>query len=252
MMDLISGIFNWYSEYSGSGILTVLFFVVLIYIALEDENRSNRTVLLYGTVILMLIIFFPGTYYIYTKYVDAGTYWRFFWLIPMGIGLAYAGAKLTEKHALAGGLMVMVVLMLGGSFIYNSRVSFRIAENLYQLPGEVIDIADYLESRELEEIRCAVSPELLTYIRQYDVNIIMPYGREQLDSRWSEKSGFFMLMADANINPAKLAEKCLYNHTQFIVVNNEKALLNRPENCGFKKVYTSGSFDVYEYMELGE
>lgn len=249
-MELINGILNWYSEYSGTGIFMVLFFVALIFVALLDDNRSNRTVLLYGSVILMLIIFCPATYYIYSKYVDAGTYWRFFWLIPVGIGLAYVGTKLIGKSAVTGLLMIGVVLILGGTYVYNSRMDYKPSENLYQLPNEVIEISDYLESRNLPEIRCAVSPELLTYIRQYDVNIVMPYGREQLDSRWSEKSGFFELMLSGTINYEAIGEKCLYNQTRFIVVNNQKTALNNPQNCGFEYIMSSGAFSLYEYTRL--
>lgn len=251
-MELMNGILNCYSEYSGTGIFTVLFFVALIYVALIDKNRSNRTVLLYGSVILIIIIFFPATYYFYTKYVDAGTYWRFFWLMPVGVGLSYVATKLADENKITGLLMIAIIFVLGGTYVYSSRADYIKAKNAYQIPQEVIEIADYLESRELEEIRCAVTPELLTYMRQYDVNIIMPYGREQLDPKWSAPSGFFELMLSGNINYEAIGEKCLYNNTRFIVVNNQKLALNDPGRCGFEFIMTTGPFDLYEYVGTDE
>lgn len=250
MTDLFSGIFKWYSDYSGTGILMVLYFVALIYLALKDENRSNRTILLVGSIVLIMIIFLPVTYFLYTKYVDSGTYWRMFWLIPSTAGLAYVGAHLINEHRVTGLFMIFGTLLLGGAFVYTSKPEMRIAENAYQIPDSVIEISDYLESRELDEIRVAVSPELLIYIRQYDVNLIMPYGREQLDPRWSEASGFFQLMLEPAIDFEEIAKKCLYNQTRFIVVNNEKMQKNNPAHNDFEYIMTSGSFDLYEYKAL--
>lgn len=249
-MSIINHIFNAYSAYSGTGILTVLFFVALIYVALKEQSRSNRTILLYGTVILMAVIFCPLTYYIYYSYVDATTYWRFFWLVPIGVGLAYVGTQIADRHRITGMLMATVVLILGGTFVYTSREDFRLAENPYQIPDAVIEMSDYMEAKGLDEIRVAVTPELLTYIRQYDVNLTMPYGREQLDPGWGEPVGFFQLMLSGYVDYEAIAEKCMYNATRFIIVNDEKQALNNPEDAGFKYCMTSGAFSLYEFTEL--
>lgn len=251
-MDIISGIFKFYSDYSGSGVLTVLFFVALIFVALSETNRSNRTILLYGSISLLVIIFCPLTYYVYMRYVDVNTYWRFFWLIPVGIGLAYVGTRIASTHPQTGLIMMAVVFILGGSFCYTSLPQFRKADNLYQIPEEVIAVADYIREGNSngEDAKVAVGPEMLPYIRQYDTSIVMPYGREQLDEKGCIPSGFYQLMASAAINYAAIGEKCLYNNTRYIVVNNQKSALNDPGRCGFKRVFTAGTFDVYEYTEL--
>ena len=116
MGQLIGEIFEQYSRYTGTGVFMVLFFVGLVFLAVteNDKEKAGYTVLLHGSVWMALIIFIPLLYVVYTRLVDAGTYWRFFWLIPMGIGLAYVGTELINDHRVMGFLLIVLVLLLGG------------------------------------------------------------------------------------------------------------------------------------------
>ena len=109
-MTLLGKIFGYYSQYTGMSILMSLFFVALAYVALKDKNRNNKTIILYGTVGILLLIFNPLLYYVYSTYVDAGSYWRVFWILPMAIGIAYVGAELVKDHRITGFLLLIFAL----------------------------------------------------------------------------------------------------------------------------------------------
>ena len=244
----LSEILAYYSAYTGAGILMVLFLVGLVYIALREKNRSNRTILLYGTVGLILVIVFPWFYHLYVTYVDETTYWRMWWIVPVGLGLAYVGTELINEHRGTGLLLATFILLLGGRFVYTSNEQFETSDNLLQIPMEVVEIADYLEDYEEEIVYVAVPPEMLTTIRQYDVNIRMPYGREQLDPNWGGHSGFYELMLENTLDFAALAEKCTYNYTRYLVVDGQKTFLNEPADNDFSFLTQVGKYRVYEYM----
>lgn len=249
-MGVLEEIFGLYSAYTGESILMVLFYVSLIYVAVEGKSRGTKTVILYGSAILTIVVFCPLTYLVYTKFVDVGTYWRMFWVIPVGIGLAFAGTKLINEHRVSGFILALFILLLGGRVVYSIKSSFDVASNAYQLKPEVIDIADYLESKDINGYKVAVDPSLLEEIRQYDVNIKMPYGREQYDPSWGQKSGFFEAMKADSLDYEVLSKKCLYNTTRFIVVDGTKNNANAPEDSGFEFRVEYGDYRIYEYMGL--
>ncbi|HPF29202.1 MAG TPA: hypothetical protein PLZ77_03735 [Lachnospiraceae bacterium] len=239
-----------YSEYSGSGNLMVLFFVGLIYLALVERDRSVRTLLVYGSISLIAIIFQPVVFYLYTTYVDGPTYWRMWWMIPIGIGLAYAGTKLISKHQTTGFLLVLAILALGGKAVYSGAADAKTAENIYQIPQAVVSIADELENREDAVVYAAFPPEMLIFIRQYDVAIRMPYGREMLDENWGGSSGFYQLMSSPELDFEKLAEKCDYNFTRYLIVDGNKSFLNQPQENGFEQIFMYEKYIVYEYTRI--
>lgn len=245
-------VFQLYSKYTGTGILMVLFFTALVFLALKEENRSTRTVLLYGCIALIILIFFPPTYYLYVKYVDAGTYWRLWWMLPTGIGLAYVGAKLLQQNKGTGLFLSLVILLLGGEFVYGiQKPNIMPAENAYQLPQEVIDLADFLDAYEENTIIYAAVPsELLIYMRQYDIHIQMPYGREMLDPNWGGQSEFFKAMESPELDFAVLQEWVHKTNVRFLVVNAAKPYRNAPEDYALEKIGEVGNYEIYEYTAV--
>lgn len=249
-MKLLEEIIDFYSLYTGDGLLMVLFFVSLIYVALNDENRNNRTILLYGTVVLILAVFCPVFYWGYGTYIEKSTYWRFFWLLPMGIGFSYVGSKLVHKHKVTGFLLILFVMVLGGKLVYTVKADFKLATNIYHIEQDVVDVADFLDTQDIDEYQVAVPFEMLDDIRVYNINIHMPYGREQYEDGWGVKTGFYELMIAPAVDFKGLADKCRFNNTKYLVINNTKALSNEPGDNGFTLLKKIGGYDIYEYMGL--
>ena len=244
-------IFSQYSEYTGTGIFMVLFFVCIVYLFITEKNETNKSVLVYGSIVLVITIFTPLLYYLYISFVDDTTYWRMWWLVPVGIGIAYVGTNLINNHRVPGFLIVALILVLGGRFVYTSDPSFKRAENEYQLDQVVIDLCDYLDSVDEEDyLNVAMPAELLTQVRQYNINIFMPYGREQLDPNWGYPSGFFAAMNREEADFECLAIKCAVNETNFIVLSENKEHINNYADYGFEYMNTIGAYEVYKYVDL--
>lgn len=247
---MIGKIYEIYSMYTGTGIVMMLFFVGLFYLAFQEKNRSVRTILLYGNIAIVIFIFLPPVYSLFVNYVDTSTYWRLWWILPVGICLAYVGTTLIHKHRIAGFILIFVVLLFGGRFIYSGKGEMQFADNIYQIPGEVVEIVDFLEEYEENTVYAAFPPEMLPYVRQYDVAVRMPYGREMLDENWSGENGFYQLMSELQLDFVNLAKKCEYNYTRYLIVDGNKYYITAPEECGFALIYTVDRYEVYEYTNI--
>lgn len=262
-MHFFNEIFEQYSLYTGTGIFMVLFFVALVYLYLTERDDGNRAVLLFGSIFTVILILFPPFYYLYTYY-DAGTYWRMWWLVPTGIGLAYVGTKLIYEYRLTGCLLTLLIFTLGGGLIYSrdnpvmkkgETPLIQVAENNYKLPQYVIDVCNLLEADTDGYICAAFPPEFLPYVRQYDVNIMMPYGREQFDSTHLDKpSGFFEEMNRATVlhepyDFTVIRKKCIDNHTNYLIVNNLVEYANNPSDSGYEYYTTYGVYEIYRFTE---
>ncbi len=244
-----------YANYSGSGVMPLLFFASLFFVALTEKDKVVRGTMLYGSVALIAINFFVPLYYVYSRLIDASTYWRLWWTVPIGCGLAYAAANVIGEHKKVGLLLALLVMILGGDFLYtkkNVNGEIRPAENIYQIPQQVMDIVDAIKlSGEGTHIKAAFPGEMLVYIPQYDGDIEMPYGREMLDPNWHNGvSGFYMLMNDDVVNFQELKPKCVQNDTRFIVVNAHKLKVDEPEDWDFELLYSFEDYQVYEQKEI--
>ena len=250
MLDLLSGIFEQYSLYTGTGIFMGLFFVALIYLTLTEKNENARTILISGSVYVIVMIFFPITYFIYVNYVDRTTYWRIWWMVPVGIILGYAGAKLVGKHRITGLLLSLFVFVLGGKFVYSTG-NFAPEENKYQLPQNMINICDYLEETDEDgNIKAAFPPEFLETVRQYDINIVMPYGREELYT--GKPEAFYVAMKSENTDFRRLALYCASFQTEYIVINEKNRFSNDPRTSGFELLQNIDGYQIYQYKNLAD
>ena len=130
----------------------------------------------------MVLFICPVTYWLYGILgLDQETYYRIIWMIPVGFITVYAIVKLVADKwwmRIAGALIAVVLFALTGEFVYDSP-SFFESENIYGLPQQTIDIVDYIKSvDDHEKIAVFPSADLVTTIRQYDANIMIPFGRD--------------------------------------------------------------------------
>ena len=255
MNHIFGEIFEQYARYTGSGVFMVLFFAGIVYMTVSDKKRDRaaNTVLVHGSIWMAVVIFMPLLYILYTSAIEAGTYWRFFWLMPVGIGLAYVGTELIKDHLVMGFMMIGLMLILGGKFVYTSDYSFVKAENPYHLPQEVIDIDNIIEAHNQPEKKAAFPIELLIYVRQYDIDIKMPYGREQLDPSWvEEENRFFTEMLYDWYDFYSIKQLCLETGTDYFVLNTGRQFLNNPVDYGFLKIGEVGYYEIYYIPDVYE
>ena len=152
-MQTIMSIFK---DFGGTGYYSILFVLALIYLAFSEEDKRVRTLFVYIPAVMLLLFFLPPFYMLYNR-LDEGTYYRILWLMPMTVIIAYAGCKAIGRHVKTGVLLGSLVLIMSGSYVYNS-IYMSPAENMYHIPQETIEICDMIKPAEGEERVWALFP----------------------------------------------------------------------------------------------
>ncbi|MCR5674524.1 MAG: hypothetical protein K6G16_02330, partial [Lachnospiraceae bacterium] len=192
------GIFmeSWvmFKQYGGSGWLTVLYAAAFIFLLIKEKRRPVRILLIWLPAAVLFLFFFPLFRKVYVRVTDSGnTQYRMLWLVPMSMTVALAGCRLCTLVPMRGRallfkrildrillpLAVAAAIVFAGSMVYRNPYVTR-AENAYHIPEEAIRVCQVI-TRDLEEgkrVRAAVPDDLVHFIRQYDTDVILAYGRD--------------------------------------------------------------------------
>ena len=152
-------------------------YIVAIIFLLYSKKRELKMLSIY-TVFLFLTIFNPVLIkYIYSLFHMDDVYYRFFWLLPVSILLAYGcidliekGTSLFQKSLLC--IAVICVILLTGSPVKYWKSAIDFPDNLYKVPNEVIEVSEAIHQNATEnEPNIAVAFDLLLTLRQFDASI---------------------------------------------------------------------------------
>ena len=205
-----------FMDYSGKGIYPFLFLAALIYLLATEKDSKIRRVLLESSLVITVLFFFPLFKMVMDKVEEAGTYYRILWLLPMTVVIAYAGVKLIGRHTRIGLAAMVIVLVLGGEYLYKSQYVTR-AENRYHLPQAVIAIC----------------------------------GRDMVVASWEHvEHPMYALMESDIVRIDLLAELADDYQCQYIILNKAKQTEGDPEACGLEKIAEVGGYDVFRNVSV--
>ena len=247
-----------FKNYAGGKYLAALFLLALVWLLITEKNKRRRALFIYMPLSLMLLFFFPIFRKVFVRLMggEGDTYYRVLWLIPMGIIVAYGGVKLAgflyERWGTwAGGIAcaaVGAVIILGGRYVYASQYMSK-AQNPYHLPQTVVDICDLIAPAEGEERIWAVFPtDLVYFVRQYDTDIQLLYGREMVEPKWQYAEPVHTVMNHPTmIDVEELLKLTRERYCTYIVLPNaeSKGVTEAPENFGLELIDTVDGYPVY-------
>ncbi len=244
--------------YNNDSMLMGLFLVALIWLWITEENKKRKTILVYLSIALIFVFINPVYAWIAMK-VDNEVYYRVWWTLPMGIVVCYSVVKLVARarKAISKVLIValaVLVIVSNGKFVYTNTIHFK-SVNAYHMPQMVIDVAEALRMEDYNP-KAVLPAELLPFIRQYTAEIIMPYGRNIVETQWGFSSPLYDCM-EAEVYVAEdiakyaRAETCVY-----VVLSSIKPMEGKMEDYHYTlKGLVSGYYiymDDYCYETLKE
>lgn len=242
----------------GNPMLAIVLLASAIYLTIFEKDLKKKIILGVLPVVVLAGFLFPITKILYVAAFDDGsdTYYRLLWLVPMYVVIGYAACKLIfslKNHVWqrVGLVAALVIVMLSGSIVYANQY-MSVAENLYHIPQDVIDVCDVITPKDREQrVRALFPSELVHFVRQYDTNILMPYGREMIASQWDYYNAVYDAYEKPEvINAEELLEatrqaKCLY-----IVVRTDRKVDVNLVTMGLKLVRTVGDYYIYADPEV--
>lgn len=188
-----------------SGFL-VLFLMALIYILFGVKEKKNKPLLVGYSGLILAVIYNPIIYFVAAIWLSGGIYAikqymesgmsngvRLFYTLPVTFVIAYTMVEMASKikNMWKKGLLIFfigLIIMGSGKNVYSdgeyTNGGYVKAENVYKLPQEVLDISDIITESTAEDEECKVwvSNDLIEYIRQYNSDICMPYGRGDINT----------------------------------------------------------------------
>lgn len=215
-------IFKNYMGYYENGYLAGIFLLALLYLWMTEKDKCRRALLVYVPTVLLALFFCPLFRKAFVGILDdSGTYYRILWLLQMSIVSAYAILRLCRRHPRIGAAAACIVIAVCGNYVYDSQ-HITPAENLYHLPQEAIDVADAIDTDE-GAVMVLMPEELIHFVRQYDTNIWMPYGREVLIPGWDYTPELYLEMERSEvIHTAALTEKASEYFCSYIVLKEDR------------------------------
>lgn len=183
-----------YGNYYGTGIFQVLMLIAIALILAKHSKKENKHLAFYALGMGALICI-PGIAWVVSKYfIGDEVYWRMFWLLPEVLLIAYGTTKLSEElRGVKKGLFLICTIALiaiCGKNLYTEE-NFVKSSNDYKIPQEVIEVCDMIY--EGERIRVIVPESIISYVRQYNPNIRMIYGRSLAKEKSKGAKYNFML-----------------------------------------------------------
>ncbi|WP_026509481.1 hypothetical protein [Butyrivibrio sp. LC3010] len=240
-------IFKLYGE---NGFLIPLFLVSLIYLLITEKDNRKRLVIAVAPLIVLVGFFIPYTRIAYVAVLSDGgdTYYRILWLLPMGVCISYAGCKLFINHKRIGLPVVSALIILCGSIVYKNQYMVK-AENVYHIPQVVIDVCDVISPGENEpRVRAVFPSEMLHFVRQYDTNILMPYGRDII--HWDYYNAVHEVFEKPEeINAKDLLEATRQAQCRYIVMHEGRKIDVPLDKMGLELVDNVGGYNIYEDTE---
>ncbi len=244
--------------YGGNGAILLLFLASAIYLVITEASVKKKIMLGILPLLIFVGFLFPVTKIVYVAAFDDGsdTYYRLLWLVPMYVVIGYAACKLVfslKKSVFQRVTLVAiaVVIAVSGSLVYAS-INISPAENLYHIPQSVIDICDKVAPGEGEpRVRVAFPGELVHFVRQYDTDILMPYGREMVVTQWDYYNPVYEVMEKPEIIDAKeLLKATRETKCSYIVLNENRKIDQSLENMGLELVENIHGYNIYGDPEI--
>lgn len=255
MLDIVQQVYGIYINYSGSSLYMVLFLLCLSYLYFTELDKGKKYILVYGSFVLLLLFLFPFFSYLMIQIIfDGEVYYRFLWLLPINIVIAYSMVRiiLAIRNEMMGVLVAAVMCMIliaGGNYTYDNP-AFAKAENSYHIPQEVVDVCNAIEPLEGEDWVMAVFPsEMLSFVRQYSTRIHMPYGRAVLIERWNLGHPMFDTIEADVIDAKVLAEQAKEYKCDYVILSNQKKISESLERFGFDVLKQVDDYIIYQYEE---
>lgn len=233
-----------FQRYMGTGFVMIWFVAALIYLLVNEKQKSKRIVLVYIPIIMLALYFNPFFAAAFCKIVGSEIYFRICWLMPVIVVIAYAAvcicSRLTGKKQFLFAAAAMALIALSGRLVYGNPLYSR-AENTYHVPDSVVHICDAIVVPG-REVMAVFPSELLLYVRQYSPMVCMPYGR---DIFMGYNNDFCDAMERETIDLEELVPLAREKQCHYIVLGEEKEILGNPRDFGWEIFGQTDGYVIY-------
>lgn len=238
---------NTFGEFKGSGMYIALFFIAMLYIYLKEENKKIKAFLVYFPIIVLLITLNPIFNKLAGRIFTSTVYWRVYWMLPLGVVIAYAAVKFINNEnerakKIVATIGIIITIIISGRLIYNKE-NYKKFGNLYKVPDEAIEVVEIIRQGDEENKKALTSEQLVAYIRQIDASIGLAYKREPTGYLDNE----FVRIMHSGISE-DIVNMALENDCNYIVLDRGLVINVELHYFGFQRIAETANFIIYRKM----
>ena len=267
--------FVWecFRRFQGEGIFFVFFLLSVIAAAFFLKNQWKKGLLAY-LLFLALTVFNPILINPVVGLLDLDDeYYRFIWLLPVTILIAWFAVYLVERAPKAALRAVVCALCIIALAFPGKTILARglePAENLYKIPDEVIEVCETIHDISGEEnLTLYVDFDLAVLINQYDPSYEMALSYSdisifqssydsdkteeydgvfspELISKWFLYQIFELNNTGAEIAP--LARSLDWLGTDYVVLRRDEPMLEYAKEQNCVPVYETETYIIMEFL----
>jgi hypothetical protein len=252
MWHTITGL---YQEYTGTGLLFVLYLAAVVFLFFREKNRERRCLFVYVPAVLLALYFQPWLSALFLRFGGEEIYYRLLWLLPVTLTLGYAGVMLSEqakgRFRRAVPVLVVLLFVVSGSLIYASPYVHR-AENAAHMPGYVVDVCDAITVPG-REVMAIFPDEFLQFVRQYTPYVCMPYGRDVLLEEYNSHHEIAREMEREVIDAERLGALATRYVCHYIILPEDRAMEGSLARAGYPEWKRVDGYTIYrtDVFDLG-
>ncbi len=250
--------------YCGSGLYLALWAAAAIFFLVKGKDRERR-IFAFPALMLLITIFNPVVPVVVNHIFDINKeYYRFFWIAPVIVTVAYLAVEFLYKKNPAARIPVFIGITLifigAGTYVYAD--GYIPAENYYKIPNEVIAVSQVIRDNSEVEYPVALCDfNMQMELRQYDASILLAADRtqylaiingEEQDDQVKEQNIYVnrllnVITKNVAIPEENFLEAMQKTNTEFIVLSKESPIIDYLKDTGLKEVGSTGVRTVLHY-----
>lgn len=269
-----------YDLFRGSGATVSIYFVVLLILVLQSKNERVRHFILYPAIVVLLLIWNP---ILLQKVVMSGRlsmerYVRMYWLLPIPITMAYGAVKLMrsagdamahhgketvgklpchpDRKVSFAAVAIVVAMILLGDYMFKAE-NYSDATNLYKIPQAALEVTDAIREDagasavEPGEVRIVVPESISSYVKQYDGEIKMLFGRYGYGYDIYDRNAEAIVwnMHEEQLDMNWICDYARAGGCNYVVVENWKPQVGSLEERGYAFLGDVAGYLIYRDME---
>lgn len=257
------------NRFNGSTGYLLLFFLLCVFLYFKGSEKEKK-LFVPVAVIMGITVYNPLFPVIISKVTDVSNeYYRFFWITPVIVLVPYMITKFilfifdkenndTNKKLYL--VLGIVVIIFCSSFVYKD--GFKIAENIYKMPNELIEISEIIHADSNDEYpKAFMDYEYNMMMRQYDPKMLLTIDREDYlyavsrdystDMIYDKEKPQYRILAFLARGQVFETKTVLdgfdMTGTEYIVLETGNQAIDRLLNAGLSKVAETENRTILKY-----
>lgn len=244
-----------YELFSQGSIVVPIGIILLVALAVFSHNVLIKKYVVFPSIIILVFINNPLSikWIVESGIMILERFVRVYWLIPFAFIFAYVFSLITTRKKnqiirVATAVILVLIISFMGKYMFTEDAFMPMA-NLYKIPQEAIEVCEIIEEdvskkgNDISQIRTVVPPSLESYIRQYDANIKLLYGRKEN----VEGANYIKeLMVENELKVAELTRGCLEYKCSYVVVEKAIPKVGDFESGGYRILTETEHYSIYK------